>query len=224
MKYFPISLNINEKQCVVIGGGSVAERKTLALLENGGQVTVYSPELTPQLGELKDKGAFQWVDRSYKKGDLNGAFLVIAATDDPEVQEAVYREANQQNILINVADVPKRCNFILPAALRRGDLTISVSTSGKSPALARKLRKELEEQFGDEYAIILDFLGEAREHILSRDLSHDENKSVFHKLVDCDMLSWIKNKQWDTIEHHFSQVLGSEVMLASLERMKNASR
>ncbi len=154
MRYFPICLDLSGKTCIVIGGGQVAERKIRSLLECGARITVVSPELTDEIAELAACGRIQFRQRPYRDGDLQGSFLTIAATDDPAVQQAVQAEAERHNLLLNVADVPERCNFILPATLRRGDLAISVSTGGKSPALARQIRQELEGRFDSAYASI----------------------------------------------------------------------
>ena len=150
MSFYPICLDLVERLCVVVGGGRVAERKVMGLRSCSAQVSVISPELTESLLQLHSDGSIQWINREYEPGDLQGAFLVIAATDDEETQKQVYEEAASLNILLNVADVPQRCNFILPATMRQGDLVISVSTAGKSPAVARKLRMELEKRYGAE--------------------------------------------------------------------------
>ena len=146
MSFYPICLDLEAHHCVVVGGGRVAERKVLGLLSCRAQVSVISPLVTNELHLQHANGTILWIDREYRQGDLAGAFLVIAATDDEETQKQVYEEADANNLLLNVADVPHRCNFILPATARRGDLTISVSTAGKSPALARKIRMELEKR------------------------------------------------------------------------------
>ena len=138
MHYFSICLDLSGKICIVIGGGKVAERKVQGLLACGARVTVVSPELTTGLEELAAEEKINLIQRPYQEGDLLGAFLAIAATDEPQVQRRVHAEAMHANLLLNVADVPELCNFILPASLRRGDLVIAVSTGGRSPALARR--------------------------------------------------------------------------------------
>ncbi|MBU0729084.1 MAG: bifunctional precorrin-2 dehydrogenase/sirohydrochlorin ferrochelatase [Proteobacteria bacterium] len=213
MSYFPICLDIRNRYCIVIGGGNVAQRKVHALIAYGGKVTVISPEIISELAELQKTGKLEWIDRAYQKGDLTGAFLVIAATDDPDVQATISNEAEEKNILLNVADVPKWCNFILPATIRRGDLTVSFSTAGKSPALARKLRKENEERFGEEYEILLKILGEVRETVLAQGRPHEENKTLFHNLLDCDMLEWIKKRDWGAMKRHLKDSVGIEIEL-----------
>ncbi len=206
-RYFPICLDIGRRQCVVIGGGNVAERKVKGLLDHGGEVTVISPEITPGLGRLIASGEISLVERGYRPGDLRGAFLVIAATDDPAVQEQIHAEAESGNILLNVADVPKWCNFILPATVRRGDLAVSISTGGASPALARRIRQDLESRFGPEYEVLLSIMAELRPLILAAGQGHAENKVLFERLLHPDMVEWIRQRQWDTIEDYMREVL-----------------
>jgi len=186
----------------------VAERKVLGLLSCSAQVLVISPELTGELLNRHNDGAIQWLNREYRRGDLKQAFLVIAATDDEGTQKQVYGEAAARNILLNVADVPQRCNFILPATARQGDLAISVSTAGKSPALARKIRMELEKRYGPEYRVLVDILGAIRPQVLASGLPQIENEQLFKQLLHDDMEEWIKNKNWDSIENHLRAVLG----------------
>jgi len=220
MHYFPICLDIANRPCIVIGGGAVAERKAKSLLECGGRVKVISPELTDSLASLHAAGDLLWVKRPYQRGDLAGAFLVIAATDDPEVQRQVHAEAEEGNILLNVADVPKWCNFILPATVRRGDLTVSVSTGGKSPALASLLRKELEKLYGPEYDFLLQILGDLRLKILYQGRSQAENKEMFNRLLHPDMIDWIRNRNFDKVAAHIEKNLGSDVAAECLDRLK----
>ena len=211
MSFYPICLDLKAKPCVIVGGGRVAERKTLGLLSCGAQVSVISPVLTEELKRQHAEGKLRWIERGYRQGDLAQAFLVIAATDDEETQKQVYEEAVSNNLLLNVADVPQRCNFILPASVRRGDLTISISTAGKSPALARKLRQELEKRFGPEYRILVDILGAIRPEILASGLPQPENERMFKQLLHDDMEEWIKSKDRDSIEKHFRIVLEGRI-------------
>ena len=219
-QYFPVCLKIAGRQCVVIGGGRVGERKVQGLLAHGAVVKVISPELSEPLAALLRTGAIDWLDRLYQEGDLAGAFLVIAATDDPLAQERIHAEAEARNILLNVADVPKWCNFILPATARRGDLSISVSTAGKSPALASALRQALEVQFGPEYGVLVEILGSLRDTVLAEGRPHLENKAVFARLADPEMAAWIKDGLWHKLAGHIQEVLGPDAPLACLERAR----
>lgn len=220
MRYYPVSLKIAGRSCLVIGGGRVAERKVLGLLVCEGQVTVISPELTPGLAALHREGRITWRNRPYRPGDLAGAFLVIAATDDEQTQAAVQKEAVQEKILLNIADVPQCCNFILPSTLGRGDLTIAVSTGGKSPALAKQIREQLEERFGPEYAIYLDLLGALRAIILQQGWSATANKPLFEKLLHPEMPLWLRRQQWSKIEAHLQAILPEAIGRDCLNQIK----
>jgi precorrin-2 dehydrogenase/sirohydrochlorin ferrochelatase len=224
MHYFPVCLRIAGRRCIVIGGGRVGERKALALLEYGAQVTVISPELTGELVALQRQGRLAWLARGYEEGDLAAAFLVIAATDDPLVQERVHAEAEVGNILLNVADVPRWCNFILPATVRQGDLSLAISTSGRSPALASRLRRELEGWFGPEYAVLLDILGGLREQVLAGGRPHPENKEILGRLAEPQLAVWIREGHWDRIAGHIREVLGPEAPLDGLAAARAAYR
>ena len=211
MKYFPINLSISDRKCTVFGGGKVAARKTLGLLECGAIVRVISPELVTELKTLVKKRLISWEQREYQPGDLAGSFLVIAATDNTLVQKEVYREAEENGQLVNVADVPELCNFILPASVKRNDLSISVSTAGKSPALARKIRQNLESIIGQEYGVLADILGLLRQEVLKTDRPHEENKVVFANLLHDDFADWIRESNWIKIEKHLKNTLGIDL-------------
>ena len=216
VNYFPISLNIENRPCIVIGGGKVAARKVKSLLANKGNVTVISPELDEELTLLAQQGKITWLERGYRAGDLTQAFLVIAATDDEAVQEAVFQEAEEHHLLLNVADVPKWCNFILPATVRRGDLTISVSTAGKSPALAKRLRQELEKEYTDDYDIMLKILGSLRPTVLEMGMPHEKNKIIFENLLHRDMIKWVRCKDWQALTDHICSILDKDISLDNL--------
>ncbi len=194
MKYYPVNLDLNSRRCVVIGGGEVAERKVERLLECGARVTVVGRDLTPALGERKAAGKLEHVDRDYEAGVLDGAFLVIGATDRGDVNVRISEDAMERGLLVNIVDDPDRCNFILPSLVRQGDLSIAVSTGGKSPALAKKLRKELEKQYGPEYQTLIGILGNLRRKILARGRQAADNKAIFEDLVHSDLLQAIREK------------------------------
>lgn len=166
MVYYAAYLNLRDRKCVVVGGGAVAERKVRALLECEASVTVISPELSPGLGLLRSQADF--LLRLYQEGDLEGAFLAIAATDDREVNRQVAGEARRKGVLVNVVDDPDYCDFIVPSVVRRGELSVAISTGGRSPALARKVREALEAFLGPEYEELLALLAEARQQYKGR--------------------------------------------------------
>ncbi len=217
MYYFPICLDLDGKPCLVIGGGRVAERKVRSLCQCGATVTVLSPELTESLEREAAAGAITVIRRPYQPGDLDGYLLVIAATDDPDAQAAIHQEATAKNILLNVADVPHRCTFILPATVRRGDFGIAVSTGGNSPALARRIRQELERCYGPEYGIYTAILGQLRQVVLGAGKDHDANRRQFEALLDDRMPDWIRSRRWDTIKTHLVTACREEIPAAVLE-------
>jgi len=161
-EFYPLFLKISGKKCVVVGGGGVTRRKVKALLEHGASVEVISPDPCPELAKLGETGEIKLLRRGYQPGDLRGAFLAIAASDSRALNRQVAKEAQEKAVLVNVADAPENSDFILPSYLRRGALTIAVSTAGVSPALARKIRTRLEEEIGDEYASLVRLVGEVR--------------------------------------------------------------
>ncbi|MBI4304097.1 MAG: bifunctional precorrin-2 dehydrogenase/sirohydrochlorin ferrochelatase [Chloroflexi bacterium] len=185
--YYPMFLNITGKSCVVVGGGEVALRKVKILLEHGAKVEVISPELCPELEKLARTDTVKVLQREYRARDLNGAFIAIAATDNDEVNRKVVQEARERTVLLNVVDKPEDCDFIVPSYLRRGDVTIAVSTGGRSPALARKLRTELEKDFGEEYAALALLIDEARTEIKAQGIKVDSD--TWQEALDLDLLA-----------------------------------
>lgn len=169
--YYPVSLNIRGRKCVVVGGGEVALRKVKALLEHGAMVTVISPELGPELVQLARHGEITALNREYRAGDLKDSFLAIAATDDSDTNCQIVREAEDRAVLVNVVDDAENSDFIVPSCLRRGDVTIAVATAGRSPALARKIRTRMEEKFGEEYAALALLLDEVRTELKKRGIT-----------------------------------------------------
>ena len=168
MRYYPINLNLQGKHCVVFGGGKVAERKVARLLECGAEVVVVAPEVSAGLAELAGSKRIQHIKGAYDEDYLEEAFLVIGATDDEQVNAAVANECAEMGTLCNIVDDPGRCSFTLPALVVRGDLCVAVSTGGKSPALAKRVRLELEKLYGGEYAEFVDLLGRVRDRLLAR--------------------------------------------------------
>jgi siroheme synthase-like protein len=160
--YHPVFLNIEGKRCVVVGGGQVALRKVKMLLDGRANVFVFSPNPHPEMIKLSRRKAIHLIQRDYKAGDLKDAVITLACTDVKGVNRKVADEAKKARVLVNVADDPERSNFITPSFFKRGNLTIAISTSGISPAFARKIRTKLEKSFGEEYASLLSLIGEVR--------------------------------------------------------------
>ena len=168
MRYYPVFLDIAGKPAVVVGGGPVALRKVEGLLDADAQVTVVSPALHPGLETLIVAGRVSHIAREYSPGDLEGCLLAFVGTDDRSVNAAVAREGKQRGVWVNAVDDPANCDFIMPGIVRRGDIILAVSTSGGSPAMARKLREELEQFLTPEYALMLDLVAQVRRELCDR--------------------------------------------------------
>ena len=191
--YYPILLNIEGKRCVIVGGGQVAGRKALALLEAGASVSIVSPEISGEAKTLAGKGNVEWIGEAFSPERLDNAALVIASTGSEAVNRKVHEEAVARNVPVNVVDRPELCEFIVPSVIRRGDLVIAVSTSGKSPALSKRIRKELDAQFGMEWAEFLEIMGEAREKALAAVPGQKRREELFNRLAGSRMLELIRD-------------------------------
>jgi precorrin-2 dehydrogenase/sirohydrochlorin ferrochelatase len=191
-RYYPINLDLEDARCLVVGGGKVAERKVNSLLSCGARVTLISPEITTGLNEKAQKSEITYKKRYYKYGDCQGMRTVIVATDSDRINREVAEEAMAANCLVNVVDQPRISNFIVPATLRQGDLQISISTSGKSPALARRIRERLEKEFGPEYSEFLELIDRVRQKALATIPEPEKRRELFYSLVDSDLLQLIR--------------------------------
>jgi len=192
MSGYPLTLvGLEVARCVVVGGGQVAARKVAAPRQAGARPLVISPALCAPLQRQAEAGEIETLPRAYQPGDLAGARLVIAATDDPGTNEAVWREGQAAGCLVNVVDDPERCNFYVPATVRRGALTLSVSTGGHSPALARRVRQALEGQFDAAYEPYVALLGELRPRVLAQVPAADR-KRLWSALLDSDVLDLLR--------------------------------
>jgi precorrin-2 dehydrogenase/sirohydrochlorin ferrochelatase len=183
MSLFPIFVKLQGRLVVVIGGGHVAEAKIPGLLSAGAKIRLVAPSITPQIAEWVRFGKIDWLPKEFDVADLDGAFLVIAATSVPGVNEAVFREAEALGLLCNAVDDIGHCHFYYGAVVQRGDLQIAISTNGKSPSLAQRLRKEFEAQFGPEYEVWLEWLGAAREALRASSPSSDTARKLLHELA-----------------------------------------
>jgi precorrin-2 dehydrogenase/sirohydrochlorin ferrochelatase len=179
-KLFPMFLKLSARPCLVVGAGTIAESKIASLLEAGGRVRVVAPEATPQVRSWAHANSIEWHQRPFQPDDLEGMFLVVAATSSAELHERIFEHATQRGVLCNIVDVPPLCDFYYPSVVQRGALQIAISTAGQSPALAQRLRKQLEDQFGPEYEQWLAQLGEARDKLFSSKLDPEERKRLLH--------------------------------------------
>jgi siroheme synthase-like protein len=183
--FYIACLKLTGRRCVVVGGGSIGLEKVEGLLACDGQVVLIAPDAEPALREYADEGSIEWQRREYRgAGDLQGAFMVIAATDDTDVNIAVFEDAERRAMLANVVDVPPLCNFILPAIVRTGPLAIAISTAGASPALAKRMKREIEGQFGEPYARLAVLLNEARGWAKGTLATYQERKEFFEGIVN----------------------------------------
>jgi len=208
MPYYPIFLDLDRQKIIVVGGGEVAERKIRTLLIYGCRISIISLHLTPHLKELVAKKKIHHIPYESLGKSLDDAFMVIAATDDPEVNSQIASKAKEQGLLVNAVDQPGDCNFIMPSIVKRGDLQIAISTAGKSPALAKKIRKEMEIMFGPEYGSLIALLGLLRIELLSRGKPPSKNKNIFQELVDSNLLELIKKGDWNGVRATLRSILG----------------
>ncbi len=216
MSFYPVFVQLEGKKVVVVGGGNVAYRKVLALLECGASIYLAGRVLTPELEQMVEKEEVHFLGREFKDEFLDRAFMIIAATDDKAMNHHISTCARRRGVLVNAVDQPPDCDFIVPSILKRGDLLIAISTSGKSPALARKIRKGLEAQFGHEYADILAIMGRLRKEVLSLGLSQKENALIFQKIVDADVFQNFSPGFSKTVEDRLRNILPEKVNLKNL--------
>jgi precorrin-2 dehydrogenase len=174
-------LKLSGRPCLVVGAGRVAESKIASLVQTEAKVRVIAREATAKVRSWARSNEIEWLQREFQPQDLKGMFLVVAATSSKKLHEQIYTEATRRGVLCNIVDVPALCDFYYPAVVQRGALQIAISTAGKSPALAQRLRKELERQFGPEYKEWLSQLGESREQVQSRRLDSEERKRFLHE-------------------------------------------
>jgi len=208
--YYPLFVDLRNKKVVVVGGGSVAERKVQGLLSADAHIKLVSPEVTEALKKMASDGLIHHVARAFVPEDLDKAWLVIAATDDTEVQELVYKEALSQRIFCNVVDLPEFCSFIVPSIIRRGDLCLSISTGGMSPALAQRLRKELEQSLGSFYGDYVSLLGELRQFIIKSYEDPVTRKDLCQSLADPEVMAWVRESEWTRVERWAVSLCGEK--------------
>jgi precorrin-2 dehydrogenase/sirohydrochlorin ferrochelatase len=239
MHWYPMMVRLAGKRCVIVGGGKVAERKAAALLEAGGaaergaaslpetaqaspssrvEVVVISPHVTERLAAWASSGRIAWVRREYQTGDLDGAFLVMAAANVGAVNAQVAEDAGAAGILTNIADEPDLSGFIVPSVVRRGKLTLAVSTAGASPSLARRIREELEEAYGQEYEVYLDALAELRAFVRQRVEDDGTRQRMYKGMLEWDLLGPIRRGEFPEFRERLLAELGQAPTLETVER------
>lgn len=216
MGFIPIFLQVENQRCLVVGGGEVALRKVRPLLDAGASVTVISPQVTAELAYLAQTGRISLRHRAYRPGDMTGYSLVYGASDDHELQRRLFEEARHLNILINVADAPQLCSFIVPSVLRRGRLQVAVSTAGASPATARLLRERMETWLGDEYEVLLEVMAGARDWLKCHEPDRDARGRKLSALAASGLEDALRRGDAAEMERVVGQCLGDGVQLADL--------
>lgn len=210
MGHYPMMVNLMQKQCLVVGGGQVAERKIRSLLGAGADVAVVAPACTPQIEEWAHAGRVRWLCRPFAKEDVTAeTVLIIAATSDSAVNLSVH-EACRPHQWINVVDRPDLCTFTVPAIVQRGDLQIAISTGGHNPGLAKKLRRQLEDWVGLEYGEYTRFLGDMRQRILHMDVGEREKRALLAELLDDRFLLWTKSGELERRDMEAERLLQND--------------
>jgi uroporphyrin-III C-methyltransferase / precorrin-2 dehydrogenase / sirohydrochlorin ferrochelatase len=197
---YPIMLNLQGRLCVVIGGGHETEQKVRGLLDGKANVRVFEGSPSGGLEQLREEGQIELVERPYVYGDLGGAFLAISASGNARINELAYQEANERGVLFNAVDDVEHCHFAAPAVVRRGDFTLTISTGGKAPALAKRVRIDLSKQFGDEYGELVTALGEARDASLPRTVDFHTWAGRWKRALDEDLIRLTKRGLIDEVK------------------------
>ena len=210
MGYLPIFVNLKGRNCLVIGGDSLAESRVQALCEADASVTVIAPEITPVLRAMADAGKIRWVARDYAAGDMRGRFMAWVATMNEAAGPAAAVDARELGILINLADRPMLSDFITPAVVKRGEVQIAISTGGASPALARRLREQLQAVIGPEYAQIAELLRSARRWLRGRISDGPQRSQVLAKLVGSGIIEAFRRGDLEEAERMVRTHLGSD--------------
>lgn len=220
MKVYPVFLNLDGKPCLVVGGGAVGERKVQDLLLAGARVTLVSRDLTPALAALAREQAISYLPEDFAPRHLDGMVLVIAATNDLATNQQVSAAAQSRGLPVNVVDQPALCSFVVPATLRRGDLTLAIGTGGHSPALAKKLRQDLEQLYGPEYGPYLELLGAIRAKVLAARRDHPHNQELFTRIVASPLLPCLQASDLTGLQLLLTQLLAEVLPPAQIQELQ----
>ncbi len=209
---YPVILDLNGKACLVVGGGAVAQRKVEGLLRAGARVTVVASRVNDSIKDLQQDGKIVLHQREFTPADLDGKILAFGALDDPEARRSLSAEARQRGIPVNLADDPQNCDFIIPSSLTRGDLLVTVSTGGKSPALSRKLRQVLEKKIGPSFALQVEAMGDVRERLFRELPEHEDlRREVLLGIVDSDLLDVLRNGDEKSFHERVDRIVNKAV-------------
>ncbi len=210
MNYYPVYLKLKGKRCVVIGGNDEAECKVVGMLAADGEIVVISPEPSPGIKKLAEQGRIDLHERPYQPGDLAGAWIVFAVTTDATEIAQIWAEGAQVNALVNVMDNVPHCNFIAPSLIKRGDLTVAISTNGKAPAIAVRLRQMLDEIIGPEYGEFLALAGTLRAPLAAKYPSFEERRRMWYELVDSGVLELLREGQHEAVHQRVRDIMQIE--------------
>lgn len=216
MPYYPALLDLKDRLVLLVGGGRVAARKLASLLQVGARVRLVSPRLCPEARRQVGAPGVELRERGFEQGDVEGAWLVVSATDNEDLNRAVARAAEAARVFVNVVDVPPLCSFIVPAVVRRGELTVAVSTGGASPAAARRLRQGLQKQFGPEWGDYLAILRAARSKLTALGRPAAQNRPLFYELVDSELMDKVRAGDQAGVDEVLTRVLGPGFTLNDL--------
>jgi precorrin-2 dehydrogenase/sirohydrochlorin ferrochelatase len=208
LAFYPIFVDVTNMRVLVVGGGHVAEEKVGGLLraEMDGRLTLVAPKLLPSLLELRDQGKFEWREREYLEGDMQGFDFVMVATDDGKVNAAISAEGRRRKIWVNAADDPTNCDFILPAVVRQGQIVLAASTGGASPALARRLREELTDYLTEDFAPLADLLAEVRSELRRKGAMPDAE--TWQRAIDGQLRALLAQRRWGQAKARLIRALG----------------
>lgn len=206
-KYYPMMLNIENKECLIIGGGEIAYRKILELIEYGASIKLVSPSINAAIKVLVDNRSINYIQDIYDKSYVENAYIVVASTNDSRVNNQIFIDCSERKILVNVVDDPKNCSFIVPSKVKRGDLTIAISTNGKSPTLSRTIREELEKKYDEHYEVFLNILGDVREEVMLTVKNYSKKKEIFNAIMKEDYLTKLKLFGEDIVRKEIDEYL-----------------
>lgn len=206
---YPIFLNLENKPCLIVGGGKVAERKAESLLEYRARIVLVSPKAEESIQNWADQGLLSWIPREFEKQDLEDIFMVFIATDTAEINQQIAALCRERSIMVNAVDDPPNCDFYVPSVLRRNSLALAISTEGKSPLYAARLKRELANIISEEHGQYVEILGDLREKVKDSGLDIDQRKKIFSRLVDSDLLELVKAGLNDKVEERIKECMSS---------------
>ena len=207
--FYPIYINLLNKSCLIVGGGIVAQRKVENLLEYGASITLVSPQITPVIKQYEQSGVIKVVERNFEAQDLDYVFMVFIATNDSEVNRYIAELCVSRQILVNAVDDPPNCDFFVPAVVKRGSLAIAISTTGKSPLLARQIKEDLENIYSEEYSEYVDLLGEYREMIKNSIPDINKRRLALAALIDLEILEGLKAGEREKVRERMEECISS---------------